>query len=78
MPGHDGISVAVRARGGARGCIQRSNVSMMRMRPPQQGQGGRQSSGSSASTGFAAGEAPASSSRARAISSLRTELASKP
>ena len=31
-----------------------------------------------ASTGFAAGDATASSSRARAISSLRTELASKP
>jgi hypothetical protein len=36
-PGHNG---APGAAGGARGCIQRSKVSMMRMRPPQQGQGG--------------------------------------
>ncbi len=40
VPGHDGVPVAVGARGGARGCIQRSKVSMMRMRPPQQGHGG--------------------------------------
>jgi len=39
VPGHDGVRVAAGARGGARGCIQRSKVSMMRMRPPQQGQG---------------------------------------
>ena len=55
MPGHDGVPVAAGARGGARGCIQRSNISMMRMRPPQQGQGGRQSMGSGASPGFAVG-----------------------
>jgi hypothetical protein len=39
VPGHDDVPVAAGARGGARGCIQRSKVSMMRMRPPQQGQG---------------------------------------
>jgi hypothetical protein len=40
----------VDGRGGARACIQRSKVSMMRMRPPQQGHGGSQSSASGAST----------------------------
>ena len=80
MPGHDGVPVAAGAWGGARGCIQRSNVSTMRMRPPQQGQVGRQSGGSDASTvsGSDGAGAPASSSRARAISALRVELASKP
>ena len=46
MPGHDGVPVAAGVWGGARGCIQRSKVLMMRMRPPQQGQGGSQSAGS--------------------------------
>jgi hypothetical protein len=41
VPGHDGAPVVAEAKGGARGCIQRSKVSMMRIRPPQQGQGGR-------------------------------------
>jgi hypothetical protein len=40
VPGHDGAPVAAEARGGARGCIQRSKVSMTRVCPPQQGQGG--------------------------------------
>ena len=35
--------------GGPRGCLHRSNVSMTIMRPPQQGHGGRKSSGSSVS-----------------------------
>jgi hypothetical protein len=39
VPGHDGAPVAAGAWGGARGCIRHSNFSMMRMRPPQQGQG---------------------------------------
>ena len=51
VPGHDGAPVAAAARGGARGCIQRSKVSMTRMRPPQHGQGGRGSGGSTAPTG---------------------------
>jgi hypothetical protein len=33
--------------GGPRGCLHRSNTSMTIMRPPQQGHGGRKSSGSS-------------------------------
>ena len=41
VPGHAGALVVAEAWGGARGCIQRSKVSMIRMRPPQQGQGGR-------------------------------------
>lgn len=42
VPGHGSFSrlVAV-APGGPRGCLQRSNVSMTIMRPPQQGHGGR-------------------------------------
>jgi len=53
---------------------------MMRMCPPQQGQGGRQSSSSVVSTvsGSDGARATARSLRARAISSLRAELASKP
>src|SRR5271168_568560 len=57
VPGHGGVPVALGAWGGARGCIQRSKVSMMRMRPRQQGQGGRHSIGSGASTGFGVGGA---------------------
>jgi hypothetical protein len=42
VPGHDAIiRVGWLERGGPRGCAQRSKVSMMIMRPPQQGQGGR-------------------------------------
>lgn len=42
MPGHGAFSRFVAdACGGPRGCLQRSNVSMMIMRPPQQGHGGR-------------------------------------
>ena len=50
---------------------------MMVMRPPQQGQGGSQPSGSGTSMGFSGG-AMASSSRARVILTLHAELASKP
>jgi hypothetical protein len=40
VPGHDvAIPVDVKARGGARGWLQRPKVSTMRIRPPQQGQG---------------------------------------
>ncbi len=42
MPGHDVVLPADRGGvGGARSWLQRSKVSMMIMRPPQQGQGGR-------------------------------------
>ena len=60
--------------GGARGCIQRSKVSMMRIRPPQQGQGGNRSGGSSV-TMASGGGATASSSRTRAMLALRVALA---
>jgi len=42
VPGHERqLPVGVGAWGGARDCLHRSKVSMMNMRPPQQGQGGR-------------------------------------
>ena len=78
MPGHGGtLRVGAADRGGARGCLHRPKISMMIMRPPQQGQGGSGSIGSGTSTGTGGG-ATASSSRARAIVVLRAELASKP
>ena len=78
MPGH-GVVIPVDAgeAGGARGCIQRSKVSVMIMRPPQHGQGGRGSVSSTGSSGCAAG-GTASSCRTRAILALRVVLASKP
>ena len=77
-PGH-GITIPVeRAEvGGARGCIQRSNVSMMIMRPPQQGQGGH-GSGASAGSAVCLGVGAAISMRARAMLALRPPLASRP
>jgi hypothetical protein len=49
VPGH-GVIIPVDAGavGGPRGCIQRWKVSVMIMRPPQHGQGGRGSASSSA------------------------------
>src|ERR1700693_1763540 len=79
VPGHDAI-IRVRggARGGARGCIRRSKISMMIMRPPQHGHGGRGSSGAVAAIVSGAGfGATASSSRARATFILRPPLASR-
>ena len=66
MPGH-GVTfrVGAAAAGEPRGAIQRCNVSMMIMRPPQQGKGGRGSAGSGGSAG-AAGGAATSSALARA------------
>lgn len=78
MPGHDGLlPVGAVVRGGARGCRHRPKVSMMIMRPPQQGQGGSQSIGSGDAT-ISDGGATASNSRARAMLALRAELASRP
>jgi hypothetical protein len=78
MPGHGQLSrfVAV-ASGGPRGCLQRSNTSMTIMRPPQQGHGGRKSSGS-AGVSSSGGVATFSSSRARARLALRVEPANRP
>ena len=78
VPGHGVIfPVGAGATGGPRGGIQRLNVSMMIMCPPQQGQGGRASGGSTGSThSFAGGTA--SSALARAILVLRPMLASRP
>ena|SRR5271154_5415171 len=78
VPGHDGAPVASAARGGARGWVQRSKVSMMRMRPPQQGQGGSWAGGSSISTGSGVGGDTASHSRTRAMLALRVALANNP
>jgi len=51
MPGHGAVvPVGSVACGGARGWRQRSKVSMMSMRPPQHGHGGRASSGSTGAT----------------------------
>lgn len=78
VPGHETILRIERGGfGGARGCIQRSNVSMMTMRPPQQGQGGWTSISSSAVSGSGGGAA-SSNARASARLSLRAELASSP
>lgn len=78
VPGHEAILRVERGGfGGARGCIQRSNVSMMTMRPPQQGQGGWTSITSSAVSGSGGGAA-SSNARASARLSLRAELASNP
>lgn len=49
--------------GGPRGCLHRSNISMIIMRPPQHGHGGRKSSGSSG-VSSSGGAATFSSSRA--------------
>lgn len=77
MPGH-GVMVPVgtASLGGARGCRQRSKVSMTTMCPPQHGHGGRASSGSSGTSG--GGGATPSSSRARSICALREAPASRP
>ena len=66
MPGHGArFRTRVVVGGGARGCCQRSKVSMTIMCPPQQGQGGRGSTGSSALCS-SIGVATSSSLRARA------------
>jgi len=63
--------------GGARGCVQRSKVSMTIIRPPQHGQSGLGSGGSTGS-GLSVVSGTASSSRARATLALRPALASSP
>jgi hypothetical protein len=69
VPGH-GVIIPVGAAdtGGPRGSIPLWKVSMMIMRPPQQGHGGRRSGGSPWSTGSAGlvGGGTASSCRTRA------------
>ena len=78
MPDHGANSgIRIGMFGGARGCRQRSKVSMMTMWPPQQGQGGRRSAGSSAA-GSSGGTVTSSKVRARARLALRDELASRP
>ncbi len=78
VPGHAAtVPVGLADRGGPRGGIHRSKVSMMRMRPPQQGQGGSGSGGAIGSAGRAGG-ASARISRARARLALRDEAASWP
>ena len=63
--------------GGARARAARWKISMMTMRPPQQGHGGRRSGGDAASsTSTCAGAA--SNSRARATLALRPALARRP
>lgn len=77
MPGH-GVVVPAGAAlfGGARGCRQRSKVSMTTMCPPQHGHGERASSGSSGTA--AGGGATPSNSRARSRCALRVAPASRP
>ena len=78
VPGHGETSSAeYRARGGARGWLQRAKISTTIICPPQQGQGGRISLGWSGTSSSGGGET-ARSSRARARLSLRAELASRP
>ena len=78
MPGHGALPrFGALEAGGARGWHHRSNLSMTTMRPPQQGQGGRTSAGSSG-VSSSGGGATFSSSRATARLALRAELASSP
>lgn len=78
MPGHGVVSwFGVVLSGGPRGCRQRSNVSITIMRPPQQGHGGRKSSGSPR-VSSSGGAATSRSSRASARLTLRELLASRP
>ena len=76
--GHDAVVPVQRCDdGGARARAARGKISMMTMRPPQQGHGGRSSGGEAASsTSLRAGAS--SSARARATLSLRLALARKP
>jgi hypothetical protein len=74
VPGHDAI---IRVDWGARGCVGRSKISMMIMRPPQHGHGSRRSSGVTDATVSGVG-GTASSSRARPTFTLRPALASRP
>lgn len=73
IPCHEAVSrfVAV-ASGGPRGCLQRSNISLTIIRPPQQEHSGRKSSGSPG-VPSSTGRATSSSSRASARLILRAE-----
>jgi len=78
MPGHGAVvPVGLVACGGAQGCRQRSKVSMTTMRPPQQGHGGRASSGSTGAAAATGGATP-SSWRACSRCALRVAPASRP
>ena len=78
MPGHGAFSrVGGLVAGGARGWHHRANLSMMIMVPPQQGHGGRGSTGSSRAASFGS-DATASSLRASARLAWRAEPASRP
>src|SRR6266404_3259628 len=77
------LMAAVGAVGRYRGTLPRSKVSMMSMRPPQQGQGYERLDGSpvSVSAGFSglvAGGGTTRSSRARPTFSAREPLANRP
>ena len=74
MPGHDvTVRVGVTESGGARACLPCSKVSMIVIRPPQHGHGGRWSGGVVGSS-VALGTGTASSSLALAIGSTMTPL----
>ena len=81
MPGHDAIlRVGGSRRGGARGCILRWKISIMTMRPPQQGKGanGTAADAAGGSAGSVATGATASNALARAILALWVALARRP
>ena len=78
VPDHDAKLPDTRTTaGGARGWYRRSKVSMMTIRPPQHGHGGRVSDCSAGVSSVARG-ATASNCRARRRLSLRELLASRP
>jgi len=77
------LMAAVGAVGRYRGALPRWKISMMSMRPPQQGQGyerldGSLASASSGFSGFVAGGGTPRSSRARPTFSAREPLANRP
>ena len=79
VPGH-GVIIPVECgkAGGPRGRTQRWKVWVMIMCPPQHGQDGRGSVGSTGSSGSTTGGGTASSARTRATLALRVALASRP
>ncbi len=77
MLGHDDTVWVATVPGDARGCLPRSKVLMIVMRPPQHGYGG-QWSGDAAGSFAALGAGTASRSLALARLALRPALANKP
>jgi hypothetical protein len=81
---HHEVSILIVAEAGVGRCLgwpPRAKVSMMNMRPPQQGQGcasGCAAAASISTAASAAGVASPRSSRARAIVSARFALANRP